>query len=238
MAVKDVRLNMQGRRGGRSRAFDANCVPRSAKTLTAIAILATWLLVAVSPASASTCPNTYVEVSGLSQGAMETSIACLINEQRAAYRVAPVQANAELREAALSHSSEMVDEGYFEHTSPTGVTFIDRIAATGYTRGVQSWAVGENLVWGSGSLSTPGALVTSWMNSPPHRENLLRPGFREIGIAAVMGTPLSGSDPDGVTVSSEYGYRSFAKAKAKPEKKKHPHGKRKHKPRTHKRHRR
>ena len=107
----------------------------------------------------------------------------------------------------------MVSQGYFEHTSPAGVTFIDRIAATGYTLGARSWEVGENLVWGTGPLSTPQSLVTSWMNSPPHRENLLRARFREIGIAAVVGTPRSSLDVSGVTVSSEYGYRSFAKAK-------------------------
>jgi uncharacterized protein YkwD len=55
-------------------------------------------------------------------------------------------------------------------------------------RGTRSWEVGENLVWGTGPLSTPHSLVASWMNSPPHRENLLKPTFREIGIAAVAGT--------------------------------------------------
>jgi uncharacterized protein YkwD len=169
------------------------------------------MLVAGSPASASSCPNTDVPVTGLSQSAMEGSIACLINEQRGAYGVPPVQPNADLRQAALSHSTEMVSQSYFEHTSPAGVTFVDRIEATGYMHGARSWEVGENLVWGNGPLSTPQSLVTSWMNSPPHRENLLRGRFREIGIAAVVGTPENGSDQTGVTVSSEYGYRSFAK---------------------------
>ena len=190
-------------------------VPRSSKTLTAIAMVAAWMLVNGSPASASSCPGANLQVSGLSQSAMESSIACLINEQRAGHGVRPVQPNAALRQAALGHSTEMISQRYFEHTSPAGVTFVDRIEAAGYTRGARSWEVGENLAWGSGSLSTPGSLVTSWMNSPPHRENLLRARFREIGIAAVVGTPESSRDARGVTVSSEYGYRSFAKAKKK-----------------------
>jgi uncharacterized protein YkwD len=193
-------------------------------------MVAAWMLVTGSPASASSCPNTDVQVTGLTQGAMEGSIACLINEQRAASGVVPVAPNAALRQAALSHSAEMISQGYFEHTSPAGVTFVDRIEATGYTRGARIWELGENLVWGSGSLSTPKSLVTSWMNSPPHRENLLRARFREIGIAAVVGTPRSSSDATGVTVSSEYGYRSFAKAK----KKRHRH--RARKSRAHRRH--
>jgi uncharacterized protein YkwD len=169
------------------------------------------MLVAGSPAAASECPNTQVQMPGLSQGAIEGSITCLINQERAANGVAPVQANDSLRQAALSHSSEMVQLGYFEHTSPAGLTFVDRIKETGYTSGARFWEVGENLVWGSGPLSTPRSLVTSWMNSPPHRENLLRAQFREIGVAAVTGTPENRLDLTGVTVSSEYGYRSFGK---------------------------
>jgi uncharacterized protein YkwD len=174
-------------------------------------MVAACMLVAGPSASASSCPSTNVQVTGLSQGAMEGSIGCLINEERAAYGLQPVQPNGSLRQAALTHSNEMVARGYFEHTSPAGLTFVDRIMATGYTRGARRWDVGENLAWGTGLLSTPRSLVTSWMNSPPHRENLLRAQFREIGIAAVVGTPVSRLALTGVTVSSEYGYRSFGK---------------------------
>ena len=178
-------------------------------------MVAAWMLVAGSPASASSCPDTDVQVTGIGQDAMESSIGCLINEQRVAHGVAPVQPNGALRQAALSHSIEMVNLAYFDHTSPAGLTFLQRITDTGYTSGARSWEVGENLVWGIGVLSTPQSLVTSWMNSPPHRENLLRSQFREIGIAAVVGTPKSHLDLTGVTVSSEYGFRSFAKKKKK-----------------------
>jgi uncharacterized protein YkwD len=178
-------------------------------------MVAAWMLVAGSPASASPCPNTGLPVTALNQGSMENSLTCLINEQRAAHGIGPVQANTALRQAALGHSNEMIGQGYFEHTSPAGITFVDRIVATGYTHGARAWEVGENLAWGTGSLSTPQSLVSSWMNSPPHRENLLRARFREIGIAAVVGTPESILDLTGVTVSSDYGYRSFAKAKKK-----------------------
>jgi uncharacterized protein YkwD len=171
------------------------------------------MLIAASSASAADCGPVDTQVTGLSQSQMEGSIGCLINDERTSHGLQPVTDNADLRQAALSHSNEMVAESYFEHTSPEGLTFIDRIDATGYMRGARSWVVGENLVWGTGPLSTPQALVTAWMNSPPHRENLLRPSFREIGIAAIAGTPQSRSDQTGVTVSSEYGYRAFATAK-------------------------
>jgi uncharacterized protein YkwD len=161
------------------------------------------------------------EVSGLSQAQMESSITCLINDQRTSNGLQPVTPNSELRDAASSHSNEMIAQSYFEHTSPAGLTFIDRIESTGYMSGARSWTVGENLVWGTGPLSTPQALVTAWMNSPPHRENLLRPTFREIGVAAVAGTPVSSSDLTGVTVSSEYGYRTFGGKKKRKAHKAH-----------------
>jgi uncharacterized protein YkwD len=192
-------------------------VSRSSKILSAIAVVASWTLVTGgSSASAADCGPVNTEVSGLSQATMESSITCLINGERTSYGLAGVTLNSDLRQAALSHSNEMVNQGYFEHTSPSGVTFMDRIESTGYMNGARTWTVGENLVWGTGPLSTPQALVTAWMNSPSHRENLLRPNFRELGVAAVTGTPVSRSDTSGVTVSSEYGARTFAtKAKKK-----------------------
>jgi uncharacterized protein YkwD len=184
--------------------------------------VAAWTLVASSSASAADCGPVDTQVSGLSEAQMESSITCLINDERSSYGLQPVVPNGDLRQAALSHSNEMINQSYFEHTSPSGVTFMDRIESTGYMRGARTWTVGENLVWGTGPLSTPEALVTAWMNSPPHRENLLRPAFREIGVGALAGTPESKGDLTGVTVSSEYGARSFSfKKKSKGKGKAH-----------------
>ena len=183
---------------------------RAKYTLTLIAVLAIWALGGSASASAADCGPVDTQVTGLNEAQMESSITCLINDERASYGLQQVTSNSDLRQAAVSHSSEMISRGYFEHTSPSGLTFMDRIEGTGYMNGARTWTVGENLVWGTGPLSTPQALVTAWMNSPPHRENLLRPTFRELGVAALAGTPASSSDLTGVTVSSEYGYHTFA----------------------------
>jgi uncharacterized protein YkwD len=193
-------------------------VSRAKYILSLTAIVATWALVASASAAAADCGPVDTQVTGLSEAQMESSITCLINDERTSNGLQPVSSNDDLRQAALSHSNEMVSQSYFEHTSPAGVTFMDRIEATGYMRGARSWTVGENLVWGTGPLSTPQALVTAWMNSPPHRENLLRPSFSELGVAAVPGTPVAQSDLTGVVVSSEYGDRSFAAKKKKKSK--------------------
>ena len=52
----------------------------------------------------------------------------------------------------------------------------------GYTSGTSGWRWGENLAYGRGKHSTPRAIVKAWLNSPPHRENMLTGSFNDIGI--------------------------------------------------------
>ena len=165
-------------------------------------------LIAVAPAAASSCVGADAEAEELSQTQLETTVTCLINEERAKAGARPVYANGNLRQAGAAHSYDMVSDGYFEHTSPRGRTFIDRISNTGYMRGARRWLVGENLVWGTGSQSSPQVMVDAWLASPAHRANLLRERFREIGVAAIRGTPYDASEKNGVTISTEYGFRT------------------------------
>jgi uncharacterized protein YkwD len=182
-------------------------VPR-VRFFTAAALLVSGsALVFAIPASSSDCAGAEAGAQALSSTQLESSVTCLINEERARAGLRSVRSSGRLRQAALSHSQDMVRRGYFEHTSPSGKTFVDRITAAGYTRHARRWLLGENLIWGRGIESTPRAMVDNWMGSPPHRANVLRARYREIGVAAVRGTPLDSSDLNGVTVSSEYGFR-------------------------------
>ena len=79
---------------------------------------------------------------------------------------------------------------YFSHTSRDGSDFVQRIRRTGYFKRASTWFVGENLAWGAGpNRSSPRGIVAAWMNSPPHRQNILNSRFREIGIGVVVGAP-------------------------------------------------
>lgn len=176
-----------------------------ARILTA---LATTAILGIAPASATACTDETTYASELSEYQLESSITCLINERRNQNGVGSVRNNARLRHAAVNHSQAMVNAGFFSHTSPNGSSFVDRIERAGYMRGARLWLVGENLVWGTGELSTPANLVKAWMESPAHRANLLRGRFKEIGVGVQRGTPFSSSASDGITVSSEYGFRA------------------------------
>ena len=98
----------------------------------------------------------------------------------------------------------MIARGYFEHETPEGGTFDQRILAAGYARKGQGWSLGENLIWAEGELATPAALMSSWMSSEGHRENILNGAYRELGLAVRLGTPTGTA---GVTVSAEFGAR-------------------------------
>jgi uncharacterized protein YkwD len=130
---------------------------------------------------------------------------CLLNAERAQHGLGKLRQNERLRKAARRHSRAMVKRGFFEHTSPTGSTMVGRVSRAGY----RSWAsLGENIAWGSGHLATPGAIVRGWMNSPGHRDNILRGRFREIGIGVVAGAPTRlHPGEQGATYTTDFGVR-------------------------------
>ncbi|WP_290056360.1 CAP domain-containing protein [Amycolatopsis solani] len=83
--------------------------------------------------------------------------------------------NGQLTVAAQVHTDEMAKYRYMSHTGVAGDNPDDRITGAGY-----KWSRwGENIAAGQ---RTPQQVVTWWMNSPPHRANILNCAFREIGI--------------------------------------------------------
>jgi uncharacterized protein YkwD len=111
-----------------------------------------------------------------------SSILRQINAVRLDRGLRPLRAAAPLSAAARSHSVEMGERGYFEHESADGTAFWRRVRRWYASRGFGYWMVGENLLWSSGAL-TAAEVVRMWMNSPPHRRNLLDRRWREIGLS-------------------------------------------------------
>ena len=83
----------------------------------------------------------------------------------------------------------MVVRGFFSHVEPGGLSSLDRIRRTGYLSGARTFACGENIGFGEGATSSPRSMMRAWMNSAPHRANILTGRFREVGLGAVPGTP-------------------------------------------------
>jgi uncharacterized protein YkwD len=93
----------------------------------------------------------------------------------------PLSLNTKLSSAAMAKLQHMFDNQYFEHVGPDGTQPSDWVDGAEYAYKL----TGENLALGdfSGDID----LVTAWMNSPGHRENIMKPEFTEIGIAVGKG---------------------------------------------------
>jgi uncharacterized protein YkwD len=108
---------------------------------------------------------------------------CLVNGERARFGTQALIEDPHLSSAASGHSRDMVDQHYFEHTSPAGQTLLARIRASGFIPNDRvGYALGENIAWGTLWLGTPRAIVRAWMDSPGHRANILNGGYRYSGI--------------------------------------------------------
>ncbi len=146
--------------------------------------------------------NLLPEKSNLSD--IQASTLCLLNGERADAGLRPLKENDQLADAAESHSKAMVADQFFDHVGRNGSDPVSRVRKTGYIPKVGTWTVGENLAWGTGSLSTPKAIVAAWMKSQGHRENILRSSYKEIGLGIVAGNPRSRSG-SGATFTTEFG---------------------------------
>jgi uncharacterized protein YkwD len=113
----------------------------------------------------------------------------IINRDRQAAGVTPLQAGRRLAHVALAHSLDMADHRYFSHFTPQGASPYDRMARAD----IHYLSAGENIGVDSGAppLQMLQRLDLAMLNSPEHRANLLRPTFTRVGIGiAVMGNQL------------------------------------------------
>lgn len=99
----------------------------------------------------------------------------LTNLERARVGLAPLTVNPLLNQAAQFHSDDQARRNELTHYGVNGENPGDRIRATGYT--FRTWA--ENAAMG---YRTAAHVMQGWMNSPGHRDNILRASVTEIGL--------------------------------------------------------
>lgn len=138
-----------------------------------------------------------------------------INERREAHGLRPLEWDSELRDITRYHSEDMAQNGYYAHTAPDGETLEDRYQRFNYNCRIETvdgviTSGSENIAYtyaGSDVEREDGSvvnhdydetqiaegLVNQWMNSPGHRENILRPYWQAEGIG------ISLKDTDGRT---------------------------------------
>ncbi len=140
-----------------------------------------WTIVLAAPA-----PNPVTLVPDTAEAAREVFNAT--NAARAEARqcgntwieaAPPLAWNKDLAAAALAHSQDMAQQGYFAHKNKQGSEVSQRAEAQGYR-----WRhIGENISRGQTSAQEA---VTGWINSPGHCHNLMNPRFTEFGAGVAI----------------------------------------------------
>lgn len=130
--------------------------------------------------------RTFPSVLGYAANISPSEVIRLTNAQRSANGLNPVSENSVLSSAALAKGQDMLAKGYWAHFAPDGTSPWSFFLKFGY----KYKYAGENL---ARDFQDAGSAVNAWMNSPSHKENILNPNYREIGIGVVEGN-LSGVD--------------------------------------------
>jgi uncharacterized protein YkwD len=128
----------------------------------------------------------YPSVLGLSADISTQQLLIMTNQQRQNNNLGALTDNTQLDLAAANKARDMFSKDYWAHNAPDGTTPWVFIKGAGYNYVY----AGENLARGFSSASD---VVTAWMNSPEHRQNVLSPNYQNVGFAVASGK-LSGED--------------------------------------------
>lgn len=102
------------------------------------------------------------------------------NAERSTVGLSTLRLSPKLSEAAENKARDMFANDYWAHVSPAGTEPWDFILDENYD---YTYA-GENL---AKNFSTSKEVVTAWLNSPSHKDNLLSKNYDEVGFAVVNG---------------------------------------------------
>lgn len=117
--------------------------------------------------------NNSSNINGFSKEQVE--VLNLVNKERKANGLKPLTLNKELSNVANIKSRDMIEKGYFDHTSPTYGSPFDMMKKFNISYNT----AGENIAMGQ---KTPSEVMNSWMNSSGHRANILNSTYTELGV--------------------------------------------------------
>ena len=110
------------------------------------------------------------------------------NEVHREYKLVTLKNEKVLADTARDHSRDMLKRNYLSHFSPEGKSVVDRYRKRA---GKVERSLGENLhtISSSQGLFDPEAIaklmMSDWMHSPSHRENLLAKQYSALGVGCV-----------------------------------------------------
>ena len=113
---------------------------------------------------------------------LEEALHASVNDVRAQRHLRRLRRSTALDAVARAHSRDMAARAYVAHQSPEGrnaVDRLDRAQLSGFT------LAAENI--GATNRTPPNReIVSGWLNSEIHRNNLLAPAFNATGIGIAL----------------------------------------------------
>jgi uncharacterized protein YkwD len=129
---------------------------------------------------------------GVELSKLEKEILELVNKERAKEKLAPLVPHEKLMQVARAHAENMARQGKMDHVLD-GKDPLDRAREAGY-----SFPVAENAAWNQMNAEE---LIKAWMDSPPHKANILDKRATEAGIG------VGSSGKSGPYYAMVYGWR-------------------------------
>jgi uncharacterized protein YkwD len=126
----------------------------------------------------STCASTSRSAESVS--AQRAEMVCLIAYARGRLGLPRLRETGLLDRAATAKLDGDLRCRQFTHT-PCSQTLEHGFSAAGYVVPPPT-TIGENLAWKQSSAQTPREVMTAWLESPEHRENLLSSRWRSFGL--------------------------------------------------------
>jgi uncharacterized protein YkwD len=110
---------------------------------------------------------------------IEAALHAAVNEVRARHRLIPLERAGALDAVARAHSDDMARRQFLAHVTPEGANPLDRLERAG----IAGFTLAAENLGKTDRLYAPSQeIVTAWLGSPVHRENLLAPHFNTTGI--------------------------------------------------------
>lgn len=104
----------------------------------------------------------------------------LTNQEREKAGLSPLTYNDKLAQAAQAKANDMFAKNYWAHYGPNNENPWQFILSAGYEYEYAGENLAKNFLFSKG-------VVDAWMNSPTHKENIVRKEYTDIGFAVVNG---------------------------------------------------
>ncbi len=123
-------------------------------------------------------PDSSTNMSNRNLSAETSEMLGYVNEVRKQYGLRELEGLELLDSAADVRANELLEN--YSHDRPDGNSYITAIEETD----LPEWrAAAENIAYGMNSMTTVKEAFDAWMDSPPHRENILNPDVRYMACA-------------------------------------------------------